>query len=584
MKYKNIVKGTFIRRPNRFIAYVDIAGVEEKVHVKNTGRCGEILIEGSTVYLEKSDNAERSTGYDLVAAEKNGTIINIDSQAPNKVVDTWIRESGYFHELTYVKPEYTFGDSRIDFYIEANGRRILLEVKGVTLEKDGVVSFPDAPSDRAIKHLKELTKAVEEGFEAYVFFVVQIEGVTYFRPEAERHPAFAEALREAQAGGVHLLAYDCCVTEDSLEIRQPVTVYLDETHPKRHLEAAVDLLLPWFAENKRELPWRGDPSPYHIWLSEIMLQQTRVEAVKPYYARFLEKLPGIEQLAVAEEETLLKLWEGLGYYSRVRNMQSAARDLVENYGSNMPEDYETLRQLKGIGSYTAGAIASISFHKPIPAVDGNVLRVFSRYRMDGRSISEEATKKKVFEELKEIMPKDAPGLFNQAIMDLGAMVCIPNGQPLCEHCPLQKECMAYQQGVISFFPQKGEKKARKIEEYTVLVIVDEGRIALHKRPGKGLLAGMYEFPNFAGKLSSDEVIEKLKKMDLHPLRILPIEPYNHIFTHKEWHMDGYYIRVDELNEKRGSGEAATWEYVKKEDTGERYPIPSAFSIYRQYIK
>lgn len=584
MEYKNIVEGKFLRRPNRFIAYVDIEGTQEKVHVKNTGRCSEILLEGVSVYLEKSDQPNRATAYDLVAADKSGKIINIDSQAPNKVVDTWIRESGFFKNITLVKPEYTYGESRIDFYVETESRKILLEVKGVTLEKEGVMSFPDAPSERAVKHLNELSKAVQNGYECYVFFVIQLEGVSYFRPEADRHPAFASALKEARKAGVHILAYDCSVTPQHLEIRNPVPVFMDDTEYHNHLKGAVNELLPWFAKNKRELPWRGDPSPYHVWLSEIMLQQTRVEAVKPYYARFLEKIPDIEQLAVAEEETLLKLWEGLGYYSRVRNMQSAAKELVDNYNARMPEEYEALKKLKGIGNYTAGAIASISFHKPVPAVDGNVLRVFSRYRMDARNISEESTKQQVFSELLQIMPKEQPGLFNQAVMDLGAMVCIPNGQPLCEICPLQESCLSYQQGAIEYFPQKGEKKARKIEDYTVLVIVDKGKVALRKRPDKGLLAGMYEFPNYAGRLSAEEVLERLKNVNLHPLRILPIEKYIHIFTHKEWHMEGYLIQVDELEETQVCGEALKWEYVKKSDTGVRYPIPSAFATYRKYIK
>lgn len=341
-------------------------------------------------------------------------------------------------------------------------------------------------------------------------------------------------------------------------------------------------LLKWYDGNRRILPWREEPTPYRVWVSEIMLQQTRVEAVKPYYERFMRALPEVAALSEAPEETLLKLWEGLGYYNRVRNLQKAARVVMERHGGKMPADYDALLALPGIGNYTAGAIASIAFGIPKPAVDGNVLRVLARVRADGRCISEEKVRRAVEAELEKAMPKDRPGDFNQAMMEIGACVCVPNGQPHCEQCPLAVICKAREEGTVLSYPRKEAKKARTAEEKTVLVIRDEGRVALRKRPAKGLLAGMYEFPCLPGKISEREVIKYLSENGMKVLRILPMGETKHVFTHKEWHMQGFQIRVDEL-EKNASGGLGDWIYVEPWETRENYPIPSAYEFYAKAL-
>lgn len=577
MKYKNIMEGRFLSRPNRFIAYVDIAGKREKVHVKNTGRCRELLTEKAEVFLEKSENPQRSTLYDLVAVKKGERLINMDSQAPNKAAEEWLLSGGggLFPDVKSVRPETVYGNSRFDFFVETESEKIFVEVKGVTLEEENRVLFPDAPSERAVKHVRELIEAVKAGYKAYILFVIQMKGVTCFLPNRATHPEFADALVEARKAGVKLIAYDCLVTKDSMQMDAPVPVKLSA------LDFIAEPLLSFYDKGRRILPWREEPTPYHVWVSEIMLQQTRVEAVKPYYDRFMKRLPDIKSLAKAEEEVLLKLWEGLGYYNRVRNLQKAALMILEEYGGVMPDCYEEILKLPGIGSYTAGAISSIAYGKAVPAVDGNVLRVLSRLRCDERDIMQQQTKKQVEEELLYSMPKDRPGDFNQALMELGATICIPNGAPRCGECPWETLCLAHREGRETEFPVKSKKKARTIEQKTVLIICDENKAALRKRPNKGLLAGLYEFPCMEGQLSKDEVIGGLKKMGLTVLHIKPIGESKHIFTHKEWHMTGYAVRVDELAEKRSSKELI---FVEKKEARDRYAIPSAYSAYFKYFQ
>lgn len=572
MKYENIVQGRFESRPNRFIAYVDIYGKSEKVHVKNTGRCKELLTDNAEVFLEKSSNPDRSTLYDLVVVKKGTRLVNMDSQAPNRAVGEWLLKKELFPDTVLVRPETTYGNSRFDFYIETTQDKIFMEVKGVTLEQENVVLFPDAPSERAVKHVYELIEAVKAGYQTYIMFVVQMKGTSYFIPNRETQPEFADALIEARKAGVKILAYDCLVTEDSMVIDQPVPVYLSL------LDRIAAPLLTWYDKGRRILPWREEPTPYHVWVSEIMLQQTRVEAVKPYYDRFMKSLPGIKELSEAEEEELLKLWEGLGYYNRVRNLNKAAVKVMEEYGGKMPDSYEELLKLPGIGSYTAGAISSIAYGRPVPAVDGNVLRVLSRLRCDDRDIMQQSVKKQIEEELYAVMPKDRPGDFNQALMELGAMVCIPNGEPKCGECPWEDICMAHQKGVETQFPVKAKKRPRTIEEKTVLIIRDENKAALHKRPSKGLLAGMYEFPNVEGHLSEKEVLAWLKKIGLSVLRIEPLAESKHIFTHKEWHMIGYSVRVDELDRRDNNTDFI---FAEQSEARDKYPIPSAYSAYLQ---
>lgn len=578
MKYRKMIPAKFLERPNRFIAYVDIAGKRTKVHVKNTGRCKELLQENATVYLEESDNKERSTAYDLVVVDKAGRLINMDSNAPNKVVGEWLEAGGLYEDVSLVKPEKTYGNSRFDFYVEsASGKKAFLEVKGVTLEEDNVAAFPDAPSERAVKHVEELITAHQEGYEAYLVFVVQMKGVVRVEPNWSTQPAFGEALRRARKEGVKLLSYDCLVEQDSLQIDEAVPVVIDS------LDRIAEPLLAWYDRGRRILPWREEPTPYHIWLSEIMLQQTRVEAVKPYYERFLKELPDIESLAGVEEEKLLKLWEGLGYYNRARNLKKAAMQIVIDYDGVMPGTYEELVKLPGIGSYTAGAVSSIAFGNPVPAVDGNVLRILARLRMDDRDILDAKVKKAVEEELAVVMPTDRPGDFNQALMELGAMVCIPNGMAKCEECPWKELCQARKEDRVLEFPKKTPKKPRSVEEKTILVLQDAEKVALHKRPAKGLLAGMYEFPWLEGHRSEKQVLEYLEELGMKAIRIRKLEPAKHIFSHKEWHMTGYAVRVDELA-GLGMDKKEPFLFIDPAETKDKYPIPSAFAAYADYME
>ena len=572
MKYNVILKANFIERPNRFIAYVNIAGQRTKVHVKNTGRCRELLRDHAEVYLEKSDNPKRSTAYDLVAVDKNGRLVNMDSNAPNKVVGEWLKAGGLYQDISLVRPETFFGNSRFDFYVEsASGTRAFIEVKGVTLENDNVAAFPDAPSERAVKHVEELIEACGKGYEAYLIFVVQMEGVSHVEPNRRTHPAFGEVLQKARSAGVHLLAYDCLVEADSLVLHDEIPVVVDS------LDLITKPLLAWYDSNRRILPWREEPTPYHVWLSEIMLQQTRVEAVKPYYDRFLKELPDIASLADVEDERLLKLWEGLGYYNRAGNLKKAAGQIISAYGGSMPSDYHELVKLSGIGSYTAGAVASIAFGQAVPAVDGNVLRILSRLRADDRDILDIKVKNSVEEELKGIIPKERPGDFNQALMELGAVVCVPNGSPKCGECPWEAFCQAKAQNKMTEYPKKSPKKPRTIEKKTILVIQYGHLIALRKRPERGLLAGMYEFPSMEGHRSKEEVLAHLKESGVSPLRIHRLDESKHIFTHKEWHMTGFFVRVDDL---AGMGE---YVFVDPEKMKGEYPVPSAFAAYMELI-
>lgn len=338
-------------------------------------------------------------------------------------------------------------------------------------------------------------------------------------------------------------------------------------------------LLTWFQTNRRILPWREDPQPYKVWVSEIMLQQTRVEAVKPYFERFVAELPTIRDLAECEEEHLLKLWEGLGYYNRVRNMQIAARTVMEEYGGELPADYDQLLKLKGIGHYTAGAIASIAYGIPVPAVDGNVLRVITRVTEDDTDIMKQSFKTAMEEVLRETMPEDSASAFNQALMELGATVCGPNGAPDCEHCPLKELCITGKKGTAMEYPVKSRAKKRRLEDRTVFVIQDGSKVILNKRPKRGLLAGMYEFPNVEGHLSEEEALEYVKNLGLAPVRILRLEEAKHIFSHIEWHMDGYVVKVAQLEED-DSGLL----FLEAEDCLANYPVPSAFERYKKYIR
>ena len=301
-------------------------------------------------------------------------------------------------------------------------------------------------------------------------------------------------------------------------------------------------ILPWYEENKRDLPWRQDREAYHVWLSEIMLQQTRVEAVKGYYARFLEKLPTVSDLAEADDDLLHKLWEGLGYYSRVRNLKKAARTVMERHNGVFPGEYEKVLALPGIGEYTAGAICSIAFDLPTPAVDGNVLRVVSRLTADDTPVDDPAYKRRVRSALAEVYAAEA-GAFTQALMELGATLCGPNWKPRCEECPCKAFCRGAMEGTAEQFPVKSAKKARRVEEKTVFILSCDGSYALEKRPDRGLLAGLWQFPNCPGKLNMDEALSAVEKMGLAPREVHRQVERKHIFTHIQWEMNGIYLEV-----------------------------------------
>ena len=371
----------------------------------------------------------------------------------------------------------------------------------------------------------------------------------------------------------------------------------------------VDYLLHWYDYNRRILPWRENPKPYYVWVSEIMLQQTRVEAVKGYFDRFLTALPTIQDLAEAPEDTLLKLWEGLGYYNRVRNMQKAAQVVVQEYGGELPAEYEALKKLPGIGSYTAGAIASIAFQIPEPAVDGNVLRVMKRVSGSFDDITKASVKKELEDDIRAVMPKDRPGDYNQALMELGAMVCIPNGKPLCETCPLMHLCRAFKEEKQDLIPVKPAKKERRIEERAVLLIQCGEHFVLHKRAKKGLLAGLWELPNFLTEVEkqeeslhpSEQISKKIETLFQEKgvtVHCQSLKKAKHIFSHIEWHMTGYCVMIEEISKQtlpakvgmvmkqlKLSQDEDAEEYllVSKAELEEVYPLPSAFEAYRKIL-
>lgn len=610
MKYDNMERAVFLERPNRFIAYVETARGREICHVKNTGRCKELLIPGAEVYVERNHDPGRKTPLDLITVvkehreESDGLrrLINMDSQAPNAVVLEALKEGRLIPGITSIKPEYTYGDSRFDFYVETEEKQIFIEVKGVTLERDGYAAFPDAPTERGVKHIRELIAAKQAGYETWLLFVVQMRPIFCVIPNDRTHAAFGDALREARAAGVHVCAYDCSVEMDSLVLGEELPVLPDEE--SLLLTRMTAPLTDWFKEHARVLPWREReaadgsrirPNAYEIWVSEIMLQQTRVEAVKGYYARFMDRLPGIRDLAYVPQDELLKLWEGLGYYNRVRNMQKAARQIVEQYGGVFPEDPEEILKLPGIGSYTAGAIASNAYDRTIPAVDGNVLRVLARFLALREDIGKPQTKKRMEQLLLPVIPKEKPGLFNQALMEIGACVCVPNGQAKCEGCPLSFGCRAYKEDLIDELPVKAGKKARRIEKHTILLVRNGKEVLIRKRPAKGLLAGLYEFLNLEGHLTAKQAEKEVENLGLDPIYVEKLEPARHIFSHVEWVMEGYLIQVAEpayRAEKAGKDtladdgmylstgdEPGKMLFADAATVQERYAIPSAYRAY-----
>jgi len=336
-----------------------------------------------------------------------------------------------------------------------------------------------------------------------------------------------------------------------------------------------ELLLPWFEQNKRDLPWRKDRDPYHVWVSEIMLQQTRVEAVKGYYSRFISELPDVPALARCEDDRLRKLWEGLGYYSRVRNLKRAAIILCEQYNGVFPTEYSVIRSLPGIGDYTAGAICSICFEAPTPAVDGNVLRVLSRVLGDDRPIDRSDAKKEAAALLQPLYIAGQCSAFTQALMELGAIVCLPNGEPHCQACPLAGLCRSLPDELWRSIPVKGEKKPRRKELKTVFLLSCENRFAICRRPEEGLLAGLWEFPNVEGILNTEEAIFCADTWGCHPSELLRITEKKHIFTHIEWKLCGVRLTCKAMPEN--------FLWVTKEELEEHYSLPTAFKQFSELL-
>ena len=365
--------------------------------------------------------------------------------------------------------------------------------------------------------------------------------------------------------------------QNNIEVKQ-----LSETE---RLDQSVQPLLEWFEVFARTMPWRSNPEPYWVWVSEIMLQQTRVEAVRAYFDRFIAALPNIESLANIEDEKLMKLWEGLGYYSRARNLKKAAIVCVEQYHGELPRTYEELLKLPGIGSYTAGAIASIAYEQEVPAVDGNVLRVISRLLAWEEDITKQSVKRKMEAALLELMKRVHPNprTFTAALMELGALVCIPNGAPCCMECPWKSICLARIQKKVERIPVKKKKIVRKIEERTVFLIQDGDLTAIKKRPSTGLLAGLYELPNIEGFYSEQEVKriweEKLKL----PLTVERLKDGKHIFSHIEWHMQAYRVIIPKILEQNKLLREQEGElfFVTQEELNTNYALPNAFKTWKK---
>ena len=338
------------------------------------------------------------------------------------------------------------------------------------------------------------------------------------------------------------------------------------------IQQALPLIADWYSLSRRVLPWREDPTPYRVWISEIMLQQTRIEAVIPYYRRFLAELPDVAALAAVDDDRLMKLWEGLGYYSRARNLKKAAEAVMREHGGALPRTAAELRKLPGIGDYTAGAIASIACGEREPAVDGNVLRVVSRLLESEADILSPAAKKAVTALLREHYPAgEAAALCTEGLMELGETVCLPNGIPRCGLCPLRALCRAGQKGTADRYPVKAPPRPRRIEERTVLLLRCGGRYAIRRREKKGLLAGLWEFPNEEGR--TDE--ESLHRRFPDALSLRPCGAARHVFTHVEWHMQGFLLELPR--------ELACYVWETPEAIRERYSIPTALKAYLKQL-
>lgn len=345
-----------------------------------------------------------------------------------------------------------------------------------------------------------------------------------------------------------------------------------QTESSIKLPAALAAVLPkWYRQVARPLPWRRDSDPYHVWVSEIMLQQTRAEVVRSYYLRFLKAFPTLASLAQAHEEKLMKLWEGLGYYSRARNLQKAARIIAADFGGIFPGRYDELLRLPGVGSYTAGAIASICFSLPCPAVDGNVMRIIARIMGISVPVDTPRMKADIAAALEGIYPKENPGVFTQSLMELGATVCLPNGMPKCAVCPVKELCFAYQNRAVTHYPIKSAKKEKRVEKRTVLALICGSRIAVRRRASTGLLADLWELPNTEGTLSAQEALDLAAQWRAEPVSVLRSADRTHVFTHIKWEMTCYYIEC--------RAEPPSFVWAEREELSQVYALPSAFRLF-----
>ena len=352
--------------------------------------------------------------------------------------------------------------------------------------------------------------------------------------------------------------------------------------------ALCNTLLAWrkSAPDVRDLPWRDEPTPYHVWISEIMLQQTRAAVVRGYYLRFLDALPSVRDLAAVDDDALMKLWQGLGYYSRARNLKRAAEVIVREHEGQLPKDFDALLALPGIGRYTASAIASFAYGEPRPAVDGNFLRVAARVTANLIDIAKDTSKRALEAALAPSYPSGREaGLLNEAFMDLGATICLPHGAPLCHSCPVAQLCLAHDRGTAQDYPVKSAAKARRKEKHTVLVLSCGDRIAIRKRPAKGLLAGLWEYPHLDGTQSRRAVRTHLESEGFCVLSIAPLPPARHIFSHIEWELTGWAVTVAEKNEpplmsaETASDEPSSLLWVRRAELAETYSIPAAFGYF-----
>ncbi len=335
----------------------------------------------------------------------------------------------------------------------------------------------------------------------------------------------------------------------------------------------ADALSDWYLAHYRALPWRRTNDAYSVWISEIMLQQTRIEAVIPYYHRFMQACPDVYHLAAIPEESLLKLWEGLGYYSRARNLQKAARIVVKQYGGRLPADYDRLLELPGVGEYTAGAIASIAYNIPVPAVDGNVMRVLARLMGDSTDVLSSGAKKHFADIVYKMLPSEHAGRFNQALMELGETVCLPKASPNCAFCPWRCECCAFADGAVANLPVRSKKKPRRIEERLVAIVCVAGeppRVLLHKRPSEGLLANLWELPN-ALITETAQLLPAEIQEQCHYEREL--DRAKHIFSHVEWHMSARLYQMPHIALPDG------YVAVTLRELQQQYALPGAFRIY-----